>query len=261
MALIAENLAGVRHRILILSGKGGVGKSTVTAHLTRTLARDGEFSVGVLDVDICGPSQPQMMGVMGGTLHGSQFGMTPVITGEHGNVSVVSVGFLLSSDSDAVIWRGPKKNALIKQFLRDIQWDQLDYLLVDTPPGTSDEHLALAQLISPISGAILVTTPQEVAWQDVRKEIDFCRKTHIPIIGLVVNMAGFVCGACGKGSEVFGVTRIREYAAEKGIPILSTIPLDSSVGISCDDGLDLPPSVSSYYDQLANNLIEILNNK
>lgn len=243
LQLIAENLAGVQKRILVLSGKGGVGKSTLTAQLARVLAGDAEVQVGVLDVDICGPSQPRMLGVPEESMHASRTGLDPVVTGEHGNIAVVSVGFLLSSAEQAVIWRGPKKNGLLKQFLRDVNWDALDYLLVDTPPGTSDEHLSLVQLVQPLTGAVLVTTPQELAWQDVRKQISFCRKVGLPILGVVENMAGFACEACGQSSAIFdepvgaGPSRVQQYAAEHAIPYLGRVPLDPRLAMCLDSGL------------------------
>lgn len=244
LAKIEENLAEVQHRILVLSGKGGVGKSTLTAQLARALAADEAVQVGVLDVDICGPSQPRMMGVETEAMHASSTGLDPVVTGENGNISVVSVGFLLENEEQAVIWRGPKKNGLLKQFLRDVNWESLDYLLVDTPPGTSDEHLSLVSLLQPIAGAVLVTTPQEVAWQDVRKEIDFCRKVKLPILGLVENMAGFTCEACGQTSEIFqhsdiarGGSVVERYAKDHGIRYLGRIPLDPKLAMCLDSGL------------------------
>lgn len=265
MEAIARNLSGVRHRILILSGKGGVGKSTVTAQLARALAQEPSRQVGVLDVDICGPSQPQMLGVEGEGLHSSQLGLAPVIAGEQDNLSIVSVGFLLEDESDAVIWRGPRKNALVKKFLRDVQWDRLDYLLIDTPPGTSDEHLALAQLVAPITGAILVTTPQEVAWQDVRKEIDFCRKTRIPLLGIVENMAGFVCPQCHVPATIFdaGVGeggRVKRWAEEHGVPLLASIPIDPRIGMACDEGEALGNDLPAHqaYERMAHQLITTL---
>ena len=179
--MIASNLSGVKHCILILSGKGGVGKSTVTAHLARALASSADLQVGVLDVDICGPSQPQMLGVAEEGLHSSQFGLIPVLAGENDNISVISVGFLLSEESDAVIWRGPKKNAMIKQFLNDVCWGKLDYLLIDTPPGTSDEHISVMGYLRglDVKGGVLVTTPQMVSLQDVKREINFCKKVRV----------------------------------------------------------------------------------
>eukprot|EP00075_Anas_platyrhynchos_P036071 XP_027325324.1 cytosolic Fe-S cluster assembly factor NUBP1 isoform X4 [Anas platyrhynchos] len=149
--------------------------------------------VALLDIDICGPSIPKMMGLEGEQVHQSGSGWSPVYVEE--NLSVMSVGFLLSSPDDAVIWRGPKKNGLIKQFLRDVDWGEIDYLIIDTPPGTSDEHLSIVQYLgaSHVDGAVIITTPQEVSLQDVRKEINFCHKVKLPIIGVVENMSGFIC--------------------------------------------------------------------
>lgn len=244
MEHIKENLLGVKHKILILSGKGGVGKSTVTTQLARVLASDEDLDVGVLDVDLCGPSVPRMLGVGDKKMHSSQLGLSPVFTGnpEEGggaieNISVVSIGFLLEDSKDAVIWRGNRKTGMLKQFLRDVHWDRCDFLLIDTPPGTSDEHLSLVQLCKPISGVILVTTPQEISWQDVRKEIDFCRKVKLPILGLVVNMSEFICPSCSQPSEIFpGDGSIDNWAEEQGIPILARIPLDPRIGKTSDSG-------------------------
>ena len=246
---IKENLLGVKRKILILSGKGGVGKSTVTTQLARVLARDEDLDIGVLDVDLCGPSVPRMLGVGDKKMHSSQLGLSPVFTGnpESGvdggdggsieNISVVSIGFLLEDAKDAVIWRGNRKTGMLKQFLRDVQWDRCDFMLIDTPPGTSDEHLSLVQLCKPIDGAILVTTPQEISWQDVRKEIDFCRKVKLPILGLIVNMSEFICPSCSLPSEIFPDDgSIDRWAKGEGIPILARIPLDPRIGKSSDSG-------------------------
>lgn len=271
LALIEENLARVQKRILVLSGKGGVGKSTLCSQLARTLAEDEALQIGVLDVDICGPSQPRMMGVEAEGMHGSASGLEPVVTGKHGNIAVVSVGFLLASEETAVIWRGPKKTGLLKQFLRDVNWEELDVLLVDTPPGTSDEHLGLVALLKPITGALLVTTPQEVAWQDVRKEIDFCRKTGIPILGVVENMAGIVCGCCGVVSDIFGSdgnedgngrSVVERYAEEHGIRYLGRMALDPRVAMCLDQGLSFadrhPDSpIAETYRQIAATLLAL----
>lgn len=244
ISAIAANLAGVRQRIFVLSGKGGVGKSTVASQLALMLASDPSRSIGLLDVDICGPSQPRMMGVEGESLHGSRHGLTPVYAGPNGNIAVASVGFLL--DEEAVIWRGPKKTGMLKTFLRDVDWSDLDFLIVDAPPGTSDEHLALANYIQPVTGAILVTGPQELAWQDVRKEADFCRKVRIPIIGIVENMATFKCMHCRKESNIFPsrAGKIQEWASKHGVPFVS-IPLDPRVARSLDSG---EPFVLEHHD-------------
>ena len=243
---IRENLRGVKHKILVLSGKGGVGKSTVTTQLARVLARDEDLDVGVLDVDLCGPSVPRMLGVRDRKMHSSQLGLSPVFTGnpestvEDGvieNISVVSIGFLLEDARDAVIWRGNRKTGMLKQFLRDVHWDRCDFMLIDTPPGTSDEHLSLVQLCKPIDGAVLVTTPQEISWQDVRKEIDFCRKVKLPILGLIVNMSEFICPSCSQPSQIFPDDgSIDRWAEGEGIPILARIPLDPRIGKALDAG-------------------------
>ncbi|XP_077880763.1 cytosolic Fe-S cluster assembly factor NUBP1 isoform X3 [Ictidomys tridecemlineatus] len=245
----------VKHKILILSGKGGVGKSTFSAHLAHGLAEDentqawrGVFpggahcclvpQVALLDIDICGPSIPKIMGLEGEQVHQSGSGWSPVYVDD--NLGVMSVGFLLSSPDDAVIWRGPKKNGMIKQFLRDVDWGDVDYLLVDTPPGTSDEHLSVVQYLAAthIDGAVIVTTPQEVSLQDVRKEINFCHKVKLPVVGVVENMSGFVCPRCKKESQIFPPTTggAEAMCQDLKVPLLGKVPLDPHIGKSCDKG-------------------------
>ncbi|KAF6271647.1 nucleotide binding protein 2 [Rhinolophus ferrumequinum] len=191
------NLAGVRHVILVLSGKGGVGKSTISTELALALRHAGK-KVGILDVDLCGPSIPRMLRAQGRAVHQCGSGWVPVFVDQEQSISLMSVGFLLENPDQAVVWRGPKKNALIKQFVSDVAWGQLDYLVVDTPPGTSDEHMAAVDALRPYSplGALLVTTPQAVSVGDVRRELTFCRKTGLRVIGIVENMSGFVCPHC-----------------------------------------------------------------
>ncbi|EEY14981.1 cytosolic Fe-S cluster assembling factor NBP35 [Verticillium alfalfae VaMs.102] len=241
--IISARLSGIKHKILVLSGKGGVGKSTFTALLAHALATNPDSSVGVMDTDICGPSIPKMLGVEAETIHVSGAGWSPVWVLD--NLGVMSIQFLLPSRDDAVIWRGPKKNGLIKQFLKDVEWGELDFLLVDTPPGTSDEHLSVNSFLkeSGIDGAVMVTTPQEVSLLDVRKEIDFCRKAGIRVLGLAENMSGFVCPKCTGQSDIFRATTGggRGLAAEMGIPFLGSVPLDPRIGMACDYG-------ESYFD-------------
>ena len=211
---------------------------------------------GIMDIDICGPSIPLLLGLSSSTIHTSSSGWSPAYALD--NLAVMSIGFLLPSSSDAVIWRGPKKNGLIKQFLKDVEWGDLDYLVVDTPPGTSDEHLSIVQYLKEagIDGAVLVTTPQEVALQDVRKEIDFCRKVGIPILGLVENMSGFVCPKCTTRSEVFAPTTggAEAMGKELGIEVLGKVPLDPRIGRSCDRGTSFleefpdSPATAAYLD-------------
>jgi len=179
IADIVERMKTVKHKILVLSGKGGVGKSTVSAQLSFAFASDTDSEVGLLDIDICGPSIPRMLGLVGEQVHQSSVGWSPVYIQD--NLAVMSVGFLLGSQDEAVVWRGPKKNGLIKQFLRDVNWGELDYLVIDTPPGTSDEHLSITQYLreTGVDGAVIITSPQEVSLIDVRKEINFCKKSRI----------------------------------------------------------------------------------
>lgn len=238
LPLITSRLAGVQHKVLILSGKGGVGKSTFTTILAHAFATDPNETVGLMDIDICGPSIPKMMGVEDETIHVSNTGWSPVWATD--NLGVMSVQFMLPSRDDAVIWRGPKKNGLIKQFLKDVEWGELDYLLVDTPPGTSDEHLSVNSYLreSGVDGAVIVTTPQEVSLLDVRKEIDFCKKAGILILGLVENMSGFVCSSCKHQNQVFKATAggTKRLASETNVPYLGAIPLDPRIGMACDYG-------------------------
>ncbi|KAF8408379.1 hypothetical protein HHK36_007528 [Tetracentron sinense] len=186
---IAERMANVKHKILVLSGKGGVGKSTFSAQLSFALA-GMEHQVGLLDIDICGPSIPKMLGLEGQDIHQSNLGWSPVYV--ESNLGVMSIGFMLPHPDEAVIWRGPRKNGIIKQFLKDVYWGELDFLVVDAPPGTSDEHISIVQYLQAtgIDGAIIVTTPQQVSLIDVRKEVSFCKKVGIKVLGVVENMSG-----------------------------------------------------------------------
>lgn len=186
---IAERMATVKHKILVLSGKGGVGKSTFSAQLAFALAAM-DFQVGLLDIDICGPSIPKMLGLEGQEIHQSNLGWSPVYV--ESNLGVMSIGFMLPNPDEAVIWRGPRKNGLIKQFLKDVYWGELDFLVVDAPPGTSDEHISIVQFLQAtgIDGAIVVTTPQQVSLIDVRKEVSFCKKVGLEVVGVVENMSG-----------------------------------------------------------------------
>jgi len=192
-----------------------------------------------MDIDICGPSIPTILGIASEQIHASAAGWSPVYVAD--NLAAMSVGFMLPSSSSAVMWRGPKKNGIISQFLKDVDWGALDYLLIDTPPGTSDEHLSVTQYLkeSGIDGAVLITTPQEVALQDVRKEIDFCRKVGIRIIGIVENMSGFVCPSCKGESQIFKPSTggAKRLAQEMGVELLGTVPLDPRIGKSADYGI------------------------
>ncbi|KAK9722981.1 NUBPL iron-transfer P-loop NTPase [Popillia japonica] len=257
LELVKQSLGNVRNKILVLSGKGGVGKSTITALLSRSLAlNDQDTNVAVLDIDICGPSQPRVLGVLNEQVHQSGSGWSPVYVED--NLSVMSIGFLLGSPDDAVIWRGPKKNGMIRQFLSEVDWGNLDYLLIDTPPGTSDEHLSATTYLSNagLTGAIIVTTPQEVALLDVRKEIDFCRKVSVKVLGVVENMALFVCPGCKTVTEIFPAKTggTKQMCLDMEVPFLGSLPLDPKIARCCDEGKDIFTEFpdSPYLDSLKN---------
>jgi len=235
---IMNKLTEVKHKILILSGKGGVGKSTFSSQFSWHLSQNKDNQVGLLDIDICGPSIPTIMGVVEGIVHQSSSGWEPVYVED--NLAVMSIGFLLGNRDDAVIWHGDKKTGMIKQFLRDVDWGKLDYLIIDSPPGTSDEHLSIVTYLknTGIDGAIIVTTPQDIALIDVRKEITFCRKVDVRVIGVVENMSGFICPKCSTRTEIFFPTSggAEKMANEVGIPFLGKIPLDPRLARACDEG-------------------------
>jgi len=230
---LSEQLSKIRHKILILSGKGGVGKSTVAANLAISLSLAGK-KVGLLDVDIHGPSIPKLLGLENETLRSDGERILPVELGD--NLKVMSVGFMLGRQSDAVIWRGPMKYSLIKQFISQVDWGSLDYLIVDSPPGTGDEPLTVAQLIEDADGAVLVTTPQDLSTADVRRSVGFCRKLNLPVLGVMENMSGFVCPHCGERTDIFGAGGGEDMAEEMGVPFLGRIPIDPKIVESGDSG-------------------------
>ncbi len=232
MQQVRDRLSTVRHKIIVLSGKGGVGKSTVAVNLAVGLQLQG-LHVGLLDVDIHGPTVPTMLDLQTGTVEPRGDSLIPV---QIGHLKVMSIGLLLPHQDDAVIWRGPRKFSAIKQFLRDVEWGVLDYLVVDAPPGTGDEPMAVCQLIEDADGAVIVTTPQEVALAAVRRSISFCHKVSLPVIGVVENMGGFVCPRCGELTDIFPSKGGEGMAREMGVPFLGKIPLDPRVGLGGDQG-------------------------
>jgi Mrp family chromosome partitioning ATPase/predicted Fe-Mo cluster-binding NifX family protein len=231
---LQERMRSIKHKILILSGKGGVGKSTVAANLAVTLARDGK-RVGLLDVDIHGPSIPKLMGIMGQVPQMGEKTITPVKVGDR--LHVMSMGSLLQHQDLAVIWRGPLKMGAIKQFLKDVEWGELDFLIIDSPPGTGDEPLSVAQLIPDLDGAILVTSPQDLSVLDVRKTVTFCRQLNMPVLGVVENMSGLVCPHCGQEIDVFKRGGGERMAQEMNLPFLGPIPIDPQVVEASDAGV------------------------
>jgi len=192
----------VKHKIVVMSGKGGVGKSSFAAQLAVALAMKGN-KVGILDLDLCGPSIPLLLGVMGGKVVSNPWGWSPVIA-KH-NIAVMSVQFMLGSESTPVMWRGPRKTSMILRYLRDVYWGPLDYLVIDTPPGTSDEHLSVVAALKETQpdGALLISTPQQLAITTMRRELSFCRKLRFPVLGMVENMSGFSCPCCGELQPIF----------------------------------------------------------
>lgn len=222
----------------VLSGKGGVGKSSVTTQLALSLASAGH-SVGILDVDLTGPSIPRMLSIEEAKVTQVPGGWAPVLVHEGdsskglGSLHAMSLGFLLPRRGDAVVWRGPKKTAMIRQFLKDVLWDETDFLLIDTPPGTSDEHISLAETLQKdalpgqVAGAVVVTTPQAVATADVRKELNFCTKTNIRVLGVVENMSGYVCPHCSECTDIFGSGGGKSMAEEFSVPFLGSVPMDA----------------------------------
>lgn len=266
-------LENVRNIVLVLSGKGGVGKSSITTQLALTLSLQGH-SVGVLDIDLTGPSIPRFFGIEekkvrqapGGwipvdvhtaqtlptrhtshTSHSSTDTSTEAAGQNIGALSCMSLGFILANRSDAVIWRGPKKTAMVRQFLTDVLWPELDFLLIDTPPGTSDEHISLLetllkQVASPtappnqLAGAVVVTTPQAISISDVKKELNFCKKTGIRVLGVVENMAGFVCPNCSECTNVFSKGGGEIMARDFEVPFLGSVPIDPAFVMLVEEG-------------------------
>ncbi|MHC4861890.1 MAG: Mrp/NBP35 family ATP-binding protein, partial [Planctomycetota bacterium] len=224
-------IPGVRNSIAVASGKGGVGKSTVAVNLAVALAREGA-RVGLLDCDIYGPSIPRMTATQGVT---PEAGTDKFRTVDRHGLKMMSIGYLVPPDQ-AVVWRGPLIHKAIQQFLQDVDWGELDYLIIDLPPGTGDAQLSLTQTI-PLTGAILVTTPQEISLIDVRKGASMFEKVSVSVLGVVENMSGFVCPHCGEGSEIFDRGGGRRVAKELDVPFLGEIPLDLAVREGGDTGL------------------------
>ena len=234
---IHERMSKIDRKIIIMSGKGGVGKSTVTVNLARALLAMG-YKVGVLDTDIHGPNIPKMFGCEGAILGSNEDGSSIIPVSPMPNLKVVSLSFALTSPEQAIIFRGPMKIGVIKQFLADVEWGPLDYLLIDSPPGTGDEQLTVCQTIPDMTGSVIVTTPQQVSILDVRRSITFSRQLSVKIIGLVENMSYLVCPDCGKHIQVFGKDGGKKLCEETGVPFLGAIPLEIGLQEDEDDGAD-----------------------
>ncbi|NLH48993.1 MAG: P-loop NTPase [Myxococcales bacterium] len=252
-----ESLAKIRHKLLVMSGKGGVGKSTVAANIAVALANRG-LKTGLLDVDLHGPSIPQMLGLTGFPVESDGDKVMPLSYNEH--LSVLSMGSFLPNQDEAVIWRGPLKIGAIRQFLGDANWGELDFLVVDSPPGTGDEPLTVAQDMPGVR-AIVVTTPQEVSLADVRKSINFCLKVGMPIVGVIENMSGYVCSKCGNTEDLFGSGGGEKMARAMQVPFLGKIPIDRKIVESgekgrplMEDGQESPAAVA--YGKIVEEIVE-----
>lgn len=243
---LESSLCRIHHKVIVMSGKGGVGKSTVAVNLATALAMSGK-RVGLLDVDIHGPSVPTMLGLDHAEPEAGINGLIPI---EANGLKVMSLGFLLRTQDDAIIWRGPMKTGVIKQFLGEVDWGELDYLIIDSPPGTGDEPLSVCQLIGEVDGAVIVTTPQRVAAVDVRKSITFCRELNVPVLGVVENMSGFACPNCGEVTHILAMGGGQRMATDMKVPFLGSLPIDPAIAQAGDEGrvfvLHSPQSPSAH---------------
>jgi ATP-binding protein involved in chromosome partitioning len=228
-----DRMACIKHKIIIASGKGGVGKSTVSVNLARALQLKG-FRVGILDADITGPDIPKLLGIEDQKLTQGSDGINPA---DADGIKAASMALVLSSRDSPVVWRGPMKMAAIKQFIQDVSWGSLDFLLIDLPPGTSDEPLSVLQLIPELAGAIIVTTPQDVSLLDSRKAVNMVKAMKLPVLGIVENMSGFKCPHCQEIINIFGTGGGREMAEEMDVPFLGAIPMDPQVCSLGDSGV------------------------
>jgi Mrp family chromosome partitioning ATPase len=227
---LKDSLSRIKNKIMVMSGKGGVGKTSTSVNLAVALARLG-YQVGLMDVDLHGPDVPRVLGMMGMIGLSPNHKLAPMPYND--NLKVVSIESLTTSKDDAIIWRGPIKFSAIRQFVADVDWGKLDFLIIDSPPGTGDEPLTVAQTI-PDAKAVIVTTPQEVSLADVRKSISFCRTVKMEIFGLVENMSGYICPHCGEQVDLFGSGGGEKTALNAGLPFLGRVPFDPKV-VACGD--------------------------
>jgi ATP-binding protein involved in chromosome partitioning len=233
---LAGRLSQIRYRIMVMSGKGGVGKSTVTTNLAACLAGDG-YRVGILDADIHGPNIPRMLGVEPTQLVGTGEGFFPVEALP--NLTVISMALLSPNSDEPIVWRGPIKHNLIRKFVGEVQWGELDFLIVDLPPGTGDEPLSVAKVMGSVDGSIVVTTPQDVALLDSRKAVVFSQMMKIPVLGIVENMSGMVCPHCSQPIDLFKTGGGEKAASELKVPFLGRVPIDPEMVEMCDAGKPL----------------------
>ena len=260
---ITKNLDKIKHKIVVLSGKGGVGKSTVSANLAFALSKKG-YTVGLLDSDIHGPSIPKILGIEDKKPKSTQNSINPVLVSP--KLKVMSMGFLLQDKDSPVIWRGPLKMAAIKQFIGEFNWGDLDYLIVDLPPGTGDEPLSIAQLIPNSDGAIIVTTPQDLALVSVRKSINFVKKMNMPVVGIIENMSGFKCPHCDKEIDIFKTGGGLKASMDFQVPFLGKVPIDPKIVTTGDSGepflvKNASTDAGKAFEKIVNKIEEIVNKK
>ena len=230
---LKENLSKIKNKLIVISGKGGVGKTTIAINLAYGLAIKG-YKTGILDIDIHGPNIAKMLGIEDKKLMSSESGIKPVSVLP--SLKAISIALLGYDADQPIIWRGPLKMIAIKQFLSDVNWGDLDYLIIDSPPGTGDEPLSACQLIPDLNGAIVVTTPQDVAILDSKKSVLFARQLHVPVLGIIENMSGFMCPHCGKEVDLFGIGGGERAALDLKVPFLGRIPLEPLMIKSGDSG-------------------------
>ena len=258
---LKKSLARIKHKIVVMSGKGGVGKSTVTLNLATALAMRG-YEVGVLDADIHGPNIPKMLNIEHEDVMSDEDGLMPVLVPPH--MKVMSMAFLLQDPDTPIVWRGPIKMGALRQFVAEVKWGDLDFLVVDLPPGTGDEPLTIAQLLEDADGAIIVTTPQDVALLDSRKSVTFAQALKLPILGIVENMSGLICPHCHNTIDLFKVGGGERAAEQMGVPFLGRIPLDPNVVLGGDDGFpivlkDKSNPASKAFDEMVDQILEKVN--
>ena len=255
---LGTTLSDIKHVIIVMSGKGGVGKSTVSSNIAVELNQRG-YETGLMDIDITGPNIPKMFGIEDEQIEAIDNKLQPVIVPP--SLKVMSMAFLLPSKDSPVIWRGPVKMGAIRQFIEDVQWGKLDYLVIDMPPGTGDEAISIIQLIPKADGMIIVTTPQDVSLLDSRKSIAFSAQANIPIIGLVENMSGFVCPHCGEVTDIFKSGGGQLTAEEFNVQFLGRVPIEPEVVRAGDDGLPIiisnPKSASAKaFEEIVEKVIK-----
>ncbi len=251
---------GVKHTIMVMSGKGGVGKSTFSVNIAVTLAK--KYKVGLIDADINGPDDPKLLGVTKEKLYTSEGGIIPIET-PYG-VKVISMAFLLPDENTAVIWRGALRHKAVQQFLEDTVWDNIEYGILDFPPGTGDEALTVSQLVPQTDGVVIVVTPQDLALLDAKKAINFAEQMHIKVLGIVENMSGFACPHCGKITDIFRSGGAEALAKEMNIAFLGKIPIFPEIVQNGDDGIPAVESsgdVKAVYEQIAGKLLQQINKK